>query len=195
MSLYFVGDLNILADDRLSAHDKLVYFCLVSYMNVKDGKCHPRYATIKKRTGISIAAIQRSVKHLAKLKFITVKRLSSTNLYLLSGQKILQETIKKRVITLSEGRDISHRGVLIKPSYKTNNRFNRSNFNYNRSSSTGGVAKHSIEYNGEKYTECGREGHYVEYSNGKGDRIKKHSFKKDEPIKKFDAARKAALCA
>ena len=191
MSLYFVGDLNILADDRLSAHDKLVYFCLVSYMNVKDGKCHPRYATIKKRTGISIAAIQRSVKHLAKLKLIAVKRLSSTNLYLLSGQKILQETIKKRVITLSEGRDISHRGVLIKPSYKTK----RGYFNNGRSLSAGGVAKHSIEYNGEKYTECGREGHYVEYSNGKGDRIQKHSFKKDEPIKKFDAARKAALCA
>lgn len=191
MSLYFVGDLNILADDRLSAHDKLVYFCLVSYMNVKDGKCHPRYATIKKRTGISIAAIQRSVKHLAKLKLIAVKRLSSTNLYLLSTQKILQETIKKRVITLSEGRDISHRGVLIKPSYKTN----RGYFNNGRSLPAGGVAKHSIEYNGEKYTECGREGHYVEYSNGKGDRIQKHSFKKDEPIKKFDAARKAALCA
>ena len=110
-------------------------------MNVKDGKCQPRYATIKKRTGISIAAIQRSVKHLAKLKLIAVKRLSSTNLYLLSGQKILQETIKKRVITLSEGRDISHRGVLIKPSYITN----RGYFNNTRSLSAGGVAKHSIE--------------------------------------------------
>ena len=32
-SLYFVGDLNILADLRLSANDKLVYFCLVSFMN------------------------------------------------------------------------------------------------------------------------------------------------------------------
>ena len=191
MSLYFVGDLNILADERLSAHDKLVYFCLVSFMNVKDGKCHPRYATIKKRTGISIPAIQRSVKHLAKLKLITTKRLSSTNLYLMSRQKTLQETIKKRVIHLTDRSDISHRGVLIKPSYKTRytNQYNRSSF------STGGIEKPSIEYNGEKWVECGREGHYIEYSNGKGDRIKKHSFKKDEPIKKFDAARKAALCA
>ncbi len=89
MSLYFVGDLNVLADKRLSAIDKLVYFALVSYMDRKDGKCYPRYGTIKKRTGVSIAAIQRSIKHLAKLQFISKKRLSSTNLYLLSQQKIL----------------------------------------------------------------------------------------------------------
>ena len=92
-SLYFVGDLNILADLRLSANDKLVYFCLVSFMNKKDGKCYPRYATIRKRTGLSERTIQRSIKHLAKLQIVTTKRLSSSNLYLLSRQKILQETI------------------------------------------------------------------------------------------------------
>ena len=71
MSLYFVGDLNILADKRLSMADKMVYFALVSFMNVKDGKCYPRYATIKKRTGISITSIQRSIQHLAKLQLIS----------------------------------------------------------------------------------------------------------------------------
>ena len=121
MSLYFVGNLNILADKKLSPIDKLVYFCLVSFMNVKDGKCYPRYATIKERTGISIASIQRSIKHLAKQNLITVKRLASTNLYFLGNQKLLQETIKKRVITQFEGRDTSQRGILIKPSYITNN--------------------------------------------------------------------------
>ena len=116
-SLYFVGDLNILADLRLSANDKLVYFCLVSFMNKKDGKCYPRYATIRKRTGLSERTIQRSIKHLAKLQIVTTKRLSSSNLYLLSRQKILQETIKKRVITLTEGRDMSQRGLFKEPSY------------------------------------------------------------------------------
>ena len=121
MSLYFVGDYNVMYNKKLSPIDKLVYYCLVGFMNAKDGKCYPRYATIKERTGISIASIQRSIKHLARHNLITVKRLASTNLYFLGNQKILQETIKKRVITQSEGRDTSQRGILIKPSYITNN--------------------------------------------------------------------------
>ena len=206
MSLYFVGDLNVLADKRLSAIDKLVYFALVSYMDRKDGKCYPRYATIKKRTGISIAAIQRSIQHLAKLQFISKKRLSSTNLYLLSQQKILEDTIKKRVITLTEGRDISHRGILIKPSYKTNYRYKNNVNNYNRIFSRQGVANPSynptFEYEGEKYKLVGTIDHWVEYENKKGERIRKHKFrnvieKEEDPRKKkFNAAAERQLdCA
>jgi len=198
MSLYFVGDLNILADKRLSMADKIVYFCLVSFMNVKDGKCYPRFATIKTRTGLSIATIQRSVKHLAKLQLISKKRLPSTNLYLLTRQKILQETIKKRVITLSEGRDISQRGLLKEPSYLTNNYRYKYNVNkfYNRKSSTRGVGEPSLDetlkYQGETFSKIGEEGHWLQYSN-KGRRIKKHKFKdiieEEKPSrKKFEAA-------
>ena len=206
-SLYFVGDLNILADKRLTYPDKLVYFALVSYMNAKDGKCFPRYATIKNRTGISISTIQKSVQHLAKLKLITKKRLPSTNLYLLTRQKILQETIKKRVIALSEGRDMSQRGVLIEPSYITNTRYkNNVNKFYNRKFSRQGVANHSqdkLSYKGEEWKSCGEEGMWVEFKNKAGDIIKKNKInnvieevKVNRSKKKFNAAaEKAANCA
>lgn len=191
MSLYFVGDINILADKRLSSIDVRVYFALVSFMNKADGKCYPRYATIQKRTGLSRRSIQRSVKHLAKLKLISMKRLSSSNLYLLTRQKILQENIQKRVRSLVGSSDKPNSRILIKPSYITSNRFNNRN-NYNRASSYTPVAKHTIEYEGEKYIECGREGYYVEYENKRGERILKHTFKKDEPIKKFSAILRVA---
>ena len=191
MSLYFVGDINILADKRLSSIDVRVYFALVSFMNKADGKCYPRYATIQKRTGLSRRSIQRSVKHLAKLKLISMKRLSSSNLYLLTRQKILQENIQKRVRRLVGSSDEPNSRILIKPSYITSNRFNNRN-NYNRASVYTPVAKHSIEYEGETYIECGREGHYVEYRSKKGNLIRKHTFKKDEPIKKFSAIEKVA---
>ena len=186
MSLYFVGDINILADKRLSSIDVRVYFALVTFMNKADGKCYPRYATIQKRTGLSRRSIQRSVKHLAKLKLISTKRLSSSNLYLLTRQKILQENIQKRVKRLVGSSDEPNSRILIKPSYITSNRFNNRN-NYNRASSYTPIAKHSIEYEGETYIECGKEGHYIEYRNKKGNLIRKHTFKKDEPIKKFSA--------
>ena len=186
MSLYFVGDINILADKRLSSIDVRVYFALVTFMNKADGKCYPRYATIQKRTGLSRRSIQRSVKHLAKLKLISMKRLSSSNLYLLTRQKILQENIQKRVKSLYGSSDKPNSRLLIKLPYLTKNRFNNRN-NYNRSSSYTPVAKHSIEYEGETYIECGREHPYIEYRNKKGNLIRKHIFKKDEPIKKFSA--------
>ena len=191
MSLYFVGDINILADKRLSSIDVRVYFALVSFMNKADGKCFPRYATIQKRTGLSRRSIQRSVKHLAKLQLISIKRLSSSNLYLLTRQKILQENIQKRVKRLVGSSDEPNSRILIKPSYITSNRFNNRN-NYNRASSYTPVAKHSIEYEGETYIECGKEGHYIEYRNKKGNLIRKHTFKKDEPIKKFSAILRVA---
>jgi hypothetical protein len=200
MSLYFVGDLNILADKRLSSIDCRVYFALVSFMNVKNGKCFPRYATIQKRTGLSKSSIQRSVNHLAKLQLITKKRLSSTNEYLLSRQKILQETIKKRVSGLVDLSDRSNRRVLLKPSYYN---YSSRYKNYNRSFSDSGVAKPSIDetlsYKGETYKKVGEEGHWLEYSN-QGRKIRKHKFKniieEEKPSKKkFNAAAKAALCA
>jgi len=200
MSLYFVGDLNILADKRLSSIDCRVYFALVSFMNVKNGKCFPRYATIQKRTGLSKSSIQRSVNHLAKLQLITKKRLSSTNEYLLSRQKILQEIIKKRVSSLVDLSDKSNRPVLIKPSYYN---YSSRYKNYNRSFSDSGVAKPSIDetlsYKGETYKKVGEEGHWLEYSN-QGRKIRKHKFKniieEEKPSKKkFNAAAKAALCA
>jgi len=193
MSLYFVGDLNILADKRLSSIDCRVYFALVSFMNVKSGKCFPRYATIQKRTGLSKSSIQRSINHLAKLQLVTKKRLSSTNEYLLSRQKILQETIKKRVSSLIDLSDKSNRPVLVKPSYYN---YGRRYKNYNRSFSDSGVAKPSIDetlsYKGETYKKVGEEGHWLEYSN-QGRKIRKHKFKniteEEKPSKKkFNAA-------
>ena len=193
MSLFFVGDLNILADKKLSAFDKIVYYALVSYMNKKDGKCFPRYATIRKRTGLSIATIQRSVQNLAKLKLLTKKRLSSTNQYLLSQQIALETLVKKRVITLSEGSDNSNRGVLIKPYNLTNNRYvNKYNKPYYRKSfsppPTANHSKLTIDYEGETYRYIGTEDHWIELENkARNKRIMKHKFK-DIIKKKFSAA-------
>ena len=201
MSLYFVGDLNILADTKLTALDKLVYFALVSYMNKDSGKCFPRYETIKKRLGSSagVRSIQRSCKNLARHKYITIKRLSSSNLYLLTRQLELEKVIKKRVISLSGSSDRYNRRLLIKPSL-----YNQSKFNRKREFiSAPQLEKQSIEHKKETYKESGREGHWIEYMSDKGKKIRKHSFKniieemEENPRqKKFDAAaRKAvALC-
>ena len=193
MSLFFVGDRNIIFNKKLSAIDKIVYFALVCYMGKKDGKAYPRYATIKKETGLSRSSIQRAIYNLAKQKLITVKRLSSTNLYLLTQQLELEKLRLNRVKSLTETTDSSHRDLLIKPLVYNYNRFKNNNRNnYNRSFSNRGVAKHTIEYEGETYIECGREGHYVEYRSKKGNLIRKHTFKKDEPIKKFSAIEEVA---
>ena len=81
MSLFFVSDLTVLKDVRVSNSDYRVYSCLVSYMNKETGICYPRHATISKAIGMSRTAIYRSIKHLAKLGYVTVKRRSSTNEY------------------------------------------------------------------------------------------------------------------
>ena len=201
MSLYFVGDLNILADTKLTALDKLVYFALVSYMNKDNGKCFPRYETIKKRLGSSagVRSIQRSCKNLARHKYITIKRLSSSNLYLLTRQLELEKVIKKRVISLTGSSDRYNRRLLIKPSLYNQSRFNRKR----EFISPPQADEHSIEYKKETYKESGREGHWIEFMSNKGKKIRKHSFKniieemEENPRKKkFEAAaRKAvALC-
>ena len=114
MSYYFMGDPNILHEKRLTSNDKIVYFTLVSFMKKEDGIAFPRYATISKRCGLSRSSIQKSVKHLAKLKFITLKRLQSTNQYLLSQQLALETLIKKKQKMMLSGTSESYnRRVLI----------------------------------------------------------------------------------
>ena len=194
MSYFFVGDLNILKDKRLTPIDRLVYFSLVSFMSSKDGKCYPRYATIKRDLGISKASINRSVKHLAKLKLITVKRLSSTNLYLLTQQIELEKNRIKRLKSQFDSTDVSQRHLLIKPSLYNYNARNVNKYQRGKFISPP-VANHSkttIEYKGEKYEYCAEFGNYIEYRNKNGDKIAKHKWK-DEPIKKFDAIVKVAV--
>ena len=193
MSYFFVGDLNILKDKRLTPIDRLVYFSLVSFMSSKDGKCYPRYATIKRDLGISKASINRSVKHLAKLKLITVKRLSSTNLYLLTQQVELEKNRIKRLKSQFDSTDVSQRHLLIKPSlynYNRNvNKYQRGKF---ISPPVANHSKTTIEYKGDKYEYCADYGNYIEYRNKQGVKIAKHKWK-DEPIKKFDAIDKVAV--
>ena len=193
MSYFFVGDLNILKDKRLTPIDRLVYFSLVSFMSSKDGKCYPRYATIKRDLGISKASINRSVKHLAKLKLITVKRLSSTNLYLLSQQLELEKNRIKRLKSQFDSTDVSQRHLLIKPSlynYNRNvNKYQRGKF---ISPPSANHSQTTIEYEGDKYEYCAEYGNYIEYRNKQGVKIAKHKWKKDEPIKKFSAIERVA---
>ncbi len=194
MSFFFVGDLSVVKDVRLSSNDKIVYFTLVGYMNHKTGKCYPRYSTIKKDTGISRSSIQRATRHLAKLGYLTIKRLASTNLYLLTQQMILEKTRIDHVKSQADTTEGSQRDLLIKPLYKTSNRYNKFN-SYQRARYSPPTAKHSgtsIEYKGEQYEYIAEYGDSIEYRNKKGEVIAKHKYKKDEPIKKFDAIVKVA---
>ena len=194
MSFFFVGDLSVVKDVRLSSNDKIVYFTLVGYMNHKTGKCYPRYSTIKKDTGISRSSIQRATRHLAKLGYLTIKRLASTNLYLLTQQMVLEKTRIDHVKSQADTTEGSQRDLLIKPLYKTSNRYNKFN-SYQRARYSPPTAKHSgtsIEYEGEQYEYIAEYGDSIEYRNKNGDKIAKHKWKKDEPIKKFDAIVKVA---
>ena len=194
MSFFFVGDLSVVKDVRLSSNDKIVYFTLVGYMNHKTGKCYPRYSTIKKDTGISRSSIQRATRQLAKLGYLTIKRLASTNLYLLTQQMVLEKTRIDHVKSQADTSEGSQRDLLIKPLYKTSNRYNKFN-SYQRARYSPPTAKHtgtSIEYNGEQYEYMAEYGDSIEYRNKNGDKIAKHKWKKDEPIKKFDAIVKVA---
>ena len=195
MSYFFVGDLNILKDKRLTPIDRLVYFSLVSFMSSKDGKCYPRYATIKRDLGISKASINRSIKHLAKLKLLTVKRLSSTNLYLLTQQLELEKNRIKRLKSQFDRSDVSQSNLLIKPSlynYNTRNvnKYHRGKF---ISPPSANHSQTTIEYEGNKYEYFAEESEWIEYRNKKGKVIAKHKWKVNEPIKKFSAIDKVAV--
>ena len=183
MSLFFVSDLTVLKDVRVSNSDYRVYSCLVSYMNKETGICYPRHATISKAIGMSRTAIYRSIKHLAKLGYVTVKRRSSTNEYYLSQQLNLQETRKKSIMFHQRASDVSKTTDI----NKTNNINQYSSRYHNRHITRTpqlGNPINRIYFEGEYYKECGREGNYIEYSNNKGKKIKKHTFKK-EPILKL----------
>ncbi|BAQ86629.1 DnaD and phage-associated domain-containing protein [uncultured Mediterranean phage uvMED] len=204
MSYYFMGDLNIMYDKRLTANDKVVYYCLVSFMKKEDGTAFPRYATISKRCGLSKSSIQKSVKHLAKLHLITTKRLQSTNKYLLSQQLALETMVKKKQRMLSGVSEKYNRRVLIKPYNYTNTRYNKNNVNnYNKNNSLPPTTEQTfLVYKGKKYIESGKEGFWNEYyCKETGDKLRKHSFKNTiEEVstskKKFDAAaEKAVACA
>ena len=178
MSYYFVGDLNIMFDKRLTANDKLVYYCLVSFMKKEDGTAFPRYATISKRCGLSKSSIQKSVKHLAKLHLITTKRLQSTNKYLLSQQLALETLIKKKQRMLSGNSESYNRRVLIKPYNYTNTRYKNNVNNYNKNNSLPpATEKPILVYKGKTYKEHGKEGYWNEFIADDGDMIRKHSFK------------------
>ena len=180
MSYYFMGDLNILHEKRLTANDKLVYFTLVSFMKKEDGTAFPRYATVSKRCGLSKSSIQKSVKHLAKLNFITTKRLQSTNKYLLSQQLALETLVKKKQKMMLSGNSESYnRRVLIKPYNYTNTRYKNNVNNYKKNNSLPPTTEQPLlVYKGKKYKESGREGPWIEfYCKEDGSQIRKHSFK------------------
>ena len=182
MSIFFDGDLNVLKNKKLSPIERSVYFCLVSYMNRETGKCFPRYATISRDLGISRTSIHRAVHRLAKLRLLTIKRLSSTNEYLLTQQKLLEELRIKRVKSKFETSDVPNSNVLIKPSYYNYNtrKSNSRNSYYRKSFSQPPIANHSklvIEYKGDKYKYVGTENPWIELENKEGKRILKHSFK------------------
>ena len=196
MSLFYVGDVEVLKDVRITNQDFRVYTCLVSYMNKETGICYPRHATISKAIGMSRTAIYRCVLHLAKLGYVTVKRRSSTNEYYLPQQLKLQEVRKNRIRSKYETQDVSN-STDINKTISITNRYKRFNNNYQRARySQPPTAKHSgttIEYKGEQYTYIAEETEWIEYRNSKGDKVAKHKYKKDEPIKKFDATLKVAV--
>ena len=201
MSYYFVGDLNVMFDKRLTANDKLVYYCLVSFMKKEDGTAFPRYATISKRCGLSKSSIQKSVKHLAKLHLITTKRLQSTNKYLLSQQLALETLIKKKQRMLSGNSESYNRRVLIKPYNYTNTRYKNNVNNYNKNNSLPpATEKPILVYKGKTYKEHGKEGYWNEFISDDGDMIRKHSFKNtieevSSSKKKFKAAAEKIIYA
>ena len=201
MSYYFMGDLNVMYDKRLTANDKLVYYCLVSFMKKEDGTAFPRYATISKRCGLSKSSIQKSVKHLAKLNFITTKRLQSTNKYLLSQQLALETMVKKKQRMLSGYSEKYNRRVLIKPYNYTNTRYKNNVNNYNKNNSLPPTTEKPIlVYKGKTYKEHGKEGYWNEFISDDGDIIRKHSFKntieeKKTSKNKFKAAAEKIIYA
>ena len=194
MSLFFVSDLTVLKDVRVSNSDYRVYSCLVSYMNKETGICYPRHATISKAIGMSRTAIYRCIQHLAKLGYVTVKRRSSTNEYYLSQQLKLQEIRKKSIRSNYATSDVPNSTDINKTNNINYNR-NRKYNSYQRARYSPPAANHSkttIEYEGEQYEYIAEFGNYIEYRNKKGNKVAKHKWK-DEPIKKFDASFKEAV--
>ena len=195
MSLFYISDLAVLKDVRVTNQDFRVYSCLVSFMNKETGICYPRHETISKAIGMSRTAIYRCIKHLAKLGYVTVKRRSSTNEYYLSQQLKLQEIRKKSISSKYATSDVSKTTDINKTNNINYKRFNKYN-SYQRAKYSPPTANHSqttIEYEGNKYEYIAEESEWIEYRNKNGDKIAKHKWKVNEPIKKFDASIKEAV--
>jgi hypothetical protein len=142
---------------------------------------------------MSRTAIYRCVLHLAKLGYVTVKRRSSTNEYYLPQQLKLQEVRKNRIRSKYETDNVPNTTDINKTMNIT--RYKKFNNSYQRAKYSPPTAKHSgttIEYEGEQYKYFSEYGDSIEYRNKKGEVIAKHKYKKDEPIKKFDAIVKVA---
>ena len=75
-----VLEVAVLFDVRLTPIDRIVYFMLSSLVD-EEGTCSPTYQTIKSYLGISKASINRSIKHLKKLKLLDVYRKYDRNIY------------------------------------------------------------------------------------------------------------------
>lgn len=183
MSLFSICDNNALIDKDLTSTEFRVYMCLVRYMNRETGICYPRYRTIQKDLGLSRSVVYRAICNLSKLGYVFKKRRSSTNEYLLSKQKTLQE---KRLKTIRVNYDTSNVSNMtsINKTKNTNQYSSRYHNRHITRTPQLGNPINRIYFEGEYYKECGREGNYIEYSNDKGKKIKKHTFKK-EPILKL----------
>ena len=182
MSLFSICDNNALIDKDLSSTEFRVYMCLVRYMNKESGICYPRYRTIQNDLGLSRSVIYRAILNLVKLGYVFKKRRSSTNEYLLTKQKILQQNRLKHIRSIYDTSDVSNMTSINKTNSINQYSSRYQKRNINRSPQLANLQSNKLFYKGEYYKECGKEGFYIEYSNKKGKRIKKHTFKKDEGI-------------
>ena len=75
-------------DNRLNPTERLVFFSLNYYANVKTGICWPSYESIAKKSGISARSVIRATKNLAQYGYINIEKRISEN-----GQKTNVYTI------------------------------------------------------------------------------------------------------
>ena len=178
---FFIGDIDILEDERLSANDKLVYFALACYMNRATGTCFPRMATIAKRIGVSRSAVSRAVSHLQSLKIISKKRLASTNEYSLERQNLLLKSNRIREMSLKATTDVANSSILIKPNiYNQNSGYrNYNSYKNNNFSNRGGLidtVNITIKYNNKDLKLVGSEGLEEFYKDKEGKRYRKNKL-------------------
>jgi hypothetical protein len=88
---YFLFTNTFLKDPRFTSSDKLVYLALESLINYESNTCKTTYKYLSILTSLSPQTIQRSVKHLKKIKVILVKRKSNHMIYKLIKTNILNE--------------------------------------------------------------------------------------------------------
>jgi hypothetical protein len=112
----------------------------------------------------------------------------------MTQQMELEKNRIKRLKAKFDTTEVSQSNILIKPSLYNHNTRYVNKYQRGRYSQPP-TAKHtgtSIEFEGEQYNYVAEYGDSIEYRNKKGEVIAKHKYKKDEPIKKFDAIVKVA---